>query len=44
MIVWLACCTIWPVAAGANIGRCGRCGQVPDEFVDEPDSGKAEPR
>lgn len=41
-VFWVKCCTIWPVAPGASIGRCGRCGESPDERVDEPESGKAE--
>lgn len=36
-------CYVWPVTALYPMGRCGWCGEVPEETVDAPTSGKAEP-
>lgn len=32
-IKYLRCCYVWPVVSSVAVGRCGKCGERPQEEV-----------
>ncbi len=44
-LLWMECaCYVWPIVPGWMVRRCGLCGSAMLRVVDEPASGKAQPK